>query len=187
MMYQVSITGRWYNQLIKYPPKVRYYLTILTVIVLVGSWYMAVYRPLGRAISYYERVNNQLRERFSQFEQERLTVGKLSSSISALEKDLVGYKSMRTNTNTIIGNLVEQAGNSHVNLESCTRESLVDHGWYQVQPIAITISGAAETVAGYVQSIAKSNNMCEFSQLSIAMSEDNIMRCQILVSHMIIR
>lgn len=186
-MYGIGSNLRWYNQLIKYPSRVRYLITLGTLFTLGSTWYLMMYRPIKRATYYYEHLNNQLNERYNVLKQDQLATEKLSVAINAYEKDLCGYKSDKQDANMVMRTLIEKANSAQVHLVNCSSESIVDRGWFSLQPINVTINGTLGHVAAYLQAISDSSSMCYFSQISLSKIDESMMRCQVLVSHMTLR
>lgn len=185
MLYELR-HNRWYIQLIRYPKRIRYYGTLLAVIILIGGWYVLLYKPLNRVITSYEKAHTQLRDRYRQLEQEHGELEKLSLNISSMQKDFEGYKSMPHDINSVIANLIDQASVGQIHLESCTAETLEPHGWFHVLPINVTLSGSVEQLVSYLQLIFQSNKMCFSPQLSMTFDEHKNMKCQILIHHTVI-
>jgi Tfp pilus assembly protein PilO len=182
-MYWLSRGSRRYNQFIKYPRSVRYCCTILIFFVMVASWYTIIYRPIKNIINTHECANNALKKNSCQLAQDLSNIEKLSTAIASLEKDIIGYKSMSQDYNAFITNLVEQAVNNHVHLDSCKAEVCIDNGWYKTLPVNVSLTGSIEQIAAYTHSLYQADKLCFFHQINLVCSEENIVQCQVLVNH----
>lgn len=184
MMYESHKWGLWRSMLIKYPPRIRYCITMLLCVGIVGFWYALLYLPVKQTIRHYEKINAQLHNQSLHIKQEQSTVDSLLLTIDSLEKDLVAYKSIRQSPNDIIGNMIQLAAKCSVFLDGCEADVIIDNQWCQILPISLTVRGSVDQITAYMQALAHENKLCRFAQLSMTAADGNTMRCQLVVHYL---
>ena len=111
----------------------------------------------------------------------------LSKSVKGFEKCLQAYQSVPLNPNELITYVVTQANNANISLISCMAEPVVDHGWYQMQPMIIDVQGPLGSIVQWLKTISGKTKLLSVPSIAITKIDQSCVRCSATISSMCIR
>ena len=187
MKYFMPRYHHWYMNMVHYPSRYRYYMTLLVLIAFVGFWYGLLYRPFNRAISSYVRKNLTLRNQLQEQAKLQELSSSIAKSITGLERDLRAYQAAPLDANDLITYIVKQAINAHLLVATCITEPVVDHGWYQLQPMVIDVAGPLIAIIQWIKTVSAQTKLLSVSSLSIARVDQSLVRCSTKICCMSVR
>lgn len=173
-----------YLKIARYPKRYRYYITLLMLCAIISPWYIFLYRPVKHSINYYANTKNTLGAQIQEQKKAQESIITLGKSIKGLEQDLRTHKTSAIDSNELIIFIAQQATHANLFLESCTAESIVDHGWVQSQPILVNVQGPISAVSQWLGSIATKTKTLSIDSLSITKIDQTLVRCSIICSYL---
>ncbi len=182
MKYFVPQYHHWYMHMAHYSSRCRYCFTLLGILVVVSFWYLALYRPFNKSINYYIHTNSSMRVQMQEQDKAKELSSVLSRSIKGLEGDLCAYQTGAIDPDGQITFIAQQAISANLYLETCVTEPIVDYGWYQVQPITVSVRGSLSAIVQWLKAVAAKTKLLSMPSLSLTMLDQTIMRCSATIS-----
>ncbi len=181
MKYLLTSHGRWRAPLFGIDARQRYAATLALVACLLGCWYVFVYARFNRSIRACERTRDALCKLCDTCEASHNASKERERALQAMEATVRLHERGELSVNESVFQLLADARNAAMTIESCTIEPTVDNGWLRTNSVALAIVGTPAKVAEFFVQATSKDQLCSIERVNMteAHGDVNAMKCSV--------